>query len=782
MFGLIATLSLVVVGAHSAVFSDDFAYNNMLPLAAAAYSDHPDACVRNHFNGQIYRFYKVDCKGPWSGTASVSCAAYTALLPSRKAIVLSFRGTNTPMQLFKELVHCRLSQEPRTGDEEFADRFNKTIDYAFRVIHANDGVPHVPPEKFGYRHHKQENGRDDTNPSNFLIFSATGLDLSIRDTVASWRTKRLICKAFTLVVTLCLAASLNAVRLFDYNFVRNQMFPLAAAAYSDEPRGCILNRFKGYNGTHGNLFFDHNLVQCDGFENDCYGFLATLTEQSAIVLSFRGTNYLSQLKNEVATSAAVVPMGLGEVSWYFYNAFSKVWGNDAKGVKGLERAFKDQIERHPKYEIWVTVLSLGGAMASLAAYHIAKTYNKISERINERIKLVTFGEPRTGNAAYAEDFNKKMFGLIATLSLVVVGAHSAVFSDDFAYNNMLPLAAAAYSDHPDACVRNHFNGQIYRFYKVDCKGPWSGTASVSCAAYTALLPSRKAIVLSFRGTNTPMQLFKELVHCRLSQEQHSEYEIWITGHSLGGALASLAASYLVEKRFAPSSKIKLMTFGQPRTGDEEFADRFNKTIDYAFRVIHANDGVPHVPPEKFGYRHHKQEVYYSGQDMLAGKGKMCNPGQCSDKINWLTYDFSNTHKCYYGKAFTLVVTLCLAASLNAVRLFDYNFVRNQMFPLAAAAYSDEPRGCILNRLGYNGTHGNLVPMGSGEVSWYFYNAFSNVWGNDAKGVKGLERAFKNQIERHPKYEIWVTVHRSEVPWRLWQRITSPKLITRYLSG
>ncbi|CAJ0603585.1 unnamed protein product [Cylicocyclus nassatus] len=31
------------------------------------------------------------------------------------------------------------------------------------------------------------------------------------------------------------------------------MFPLAAAAYSDEPRGCIHNRFKGYNGTHGNL-------------------------------------------------------------------------------------------------------------------------------------------------------------------------------------------------------------------------------------------------------------------------------------------------------------------------------------------------------------------------------------------------------------------------------------------------------------------------------------------------------------------------------------------------
>ncbi|CAJ0596873.1 unnamed protein product [Cylicocyclus nassatus] len=369
MFGLIATLSLVVVGAHSAVFSDDFAYNNMLPLAAAAYSDHPDACVRNHFNGQIYRFYKQHSEyeiwitGHSLGGALASLAA------------------------------------------------SYLIDYAFRVIHANDGVPHVPPEKFGYRHHKQEvyySGQDMLAGKGKMCNPGQCSDK------INWLTydfsnthKCYYGKAFTLVVTLCLAASLNAVRLFDYNFVRNQMFPLAAAAYSDEPRGCILNRL-GYNGTHGNLFFDHNLVQCDGFENDCYGFLATLTEQSAIVLSFRGTNYLSQLKNEVATSAAVVPMGSGEVSWYFYNAFSNVWGNDAKGVKGLERAFKNQIERHPKYEIWVTVHSLGGAMASLAAYHIAKTYNKISERINERIKLVTFGEPRTGNAAYAEDFNKKV--------------------------------------------------------------------------------------------------------------------------------------------------------------------------------------------------------------------------------------------------------------------------------------------------------------------------------------------------------------------------------------
>ncbi|CAJ0604063.1 unnamed protein product [Cylicocyclus nassatus] len=207
--------------------------------------------------------------------------------------------------------------------------------------------------------------------------------------------------AFTLVVTLCLVASLSAAK-FDIKFAQ-KMFPLAAGAYSDDPLQCIKNHFEGYDGTRGQLFFYENRAPCDGFENDCYGYLATLTRQMAIVISFRGTNTGSQLRTELITSGHMVPMGSGKVSWYFYNAFSKVWGDDAKGVKGLERAFKDQIKKHPDYEIWVTGHSLGGAMASLAAYHIAITY-----KIPKRIKLVTFGEPRTGDAEYAIDFNKKI--------------------------------------------------------------------------------------------------------------------------------------------------------------------------------------------------------------------------------------------------------------------------------------------------------------------------------------------------------------------------------------
>ncbi|CAJ0597030.1 unnamed protein product [Cylicocyclus nassatus] len=89
---------------------------------------------------------------------------------------------------------------------------------------------------------------------------------------------------------------------------------------------------------------------------------------------------------------------------------------------------------------------------------------------------------------------------------------------------MLPLAAAAYSDNPGACVKNHFNGQDVKFYKVDCRGPLRISVPVSCSAYTAVIPSRNAIVLSFRGTDSVMQLLKEGAYCGLNKK-------WFGGHT-----------------------------------------------------------------------------------------------------------------------------------------------------------------------------------------------------------------------------------------------------------
>jgi hypothetical protein len=68
--------------------------------------------------------------------------------------------------------------------------------------------------------------------------------------------------------------------------------------------------------------------------------------------------------------------------------------------------------------------------------------------------------------------------------------------------------------------------------------------------------------------------------------------IWVTGHSLGAALATLAADRLQRVQ-------GLYTFGSPRVGDQEFQERFRPK---AFRVVNGKDIVAGIPPAT-PYRH-----------------------------------------------------------------------------------------------------------------------------------------------------------------------------------
>ena len=63
-------------------------------------------------------------------------------------------------------------------------------------------------------------------------------------------------------------------------------------------------------------------------------------------------------------------------------------------------------------------------------------------------------------------------------------------------------------------------------------------------------------------------------------------KIWITGHSLGGALATLFAS-----RYGNAQGV--YTFGSPRLGNEVFKENFDAKI---YRVVNNHDIVPRVPP------------------------------------------------------------------------------------------------------------------------------------------------------------------------------------------
>ncbi len=74
--------------------------------------------------------------------------------------------------------------------------------------------------------------------------------------------------------------------------------------------------------------------------------------------------------------------------------------------------------------------------------------------------------------------------------------------------------------------------------------------------------------------------------------------LWITGHSLGGALAVLTAARLVLDLDSNIYKSihGLYTFGQPRVGDSEFVKALDDEIKPRyFRFVNDNDIVPRVP-------------------------------------------------------------------------------------------------------------------------------------------------------------------------------------------
>ena len=157
---------------------------------------------------------------------------------------------------------------------------------------------------------------------------------------------------------------------------------------------------------------------------------------------------------------------------------------------------------------------------------------------------------------------------------------------------------------------NGLNTHISTFDEDNIQGFW-------CAAGDVAL-------LCFRGTSNPGQWIRDLrlipvehpwgrVHAgfkggidiaephiyAFEQVAKDAKHVWVTGHSLGGALAVLAAARLRQHGLNPFT----YTYGQPRPGLGGFRDRFESELpDRLIRFVNQDDIVPRVPPGLI-YRH-----------------------------------------------------------------------------------------------------------------------------------------------------------------------------------
>ena len=77
--------------------------------------------------------------------------------------------------------------------------------------------------------------------------------------------------------------------------------------------------------------------------------------------------------------------------------------------------------------------------------------------------------------------------------------------------------------------------------------------------------------------------------------------LFFTGHSLGAAVAALAAMYALTQHGNPAA---VYVFGMPRAGKEQFRRQYKASLgDRTFRLVHGLDLVARVPNTALGYRH-----------------------------------------------------------------------------------------------------------------------------------------------------------------------------------
>ena len=77
--------------------------------------------------------------------------------------------------------------------------------------------------------------------------------------------------------------------------------------------------------------------------------------------------------------------------------------------------------------------------------------------------------------------------------------------------------------------------------------------------------------------------------------------LFITGHSLGAALAALAALRASKAGVAPTA---VYTFGMPRVGGPQFVASYASLSKVTYRLVHGIDLVTRVPPSSLGGFHH----------------------------------------------------------------------------------------------------------------------------------------------------------------------------------
>jgi predicted lipase len=117
--------------------------------------------------------------------------------------------------------------------------------------------------------------------------------------------------------------------------------------------------------------------------------------------------------------------------------------------------------------------------------------------------------------------------------------------------------------------------------------------------------------LMHRGFTTAYFSVRDQIHDYI--KNHSVSSVIATGHSLGGALATLCA---VDIQYNFSDKVTALeayTYGSPKVGNDGFRDSYNRRVPNTYRFVHGMDIVPELPRWWQGSYRHVEKEYRIGQ-------------------------------------------------------------------------------------------------------------------------------------------------------------------------
>lgn len=205
----------------------------------------------------------------------------------------------------------------------------------------------------------------------------------------------------------------------------------------------------------------------------------------------------------------------------------------------------------------------------------------------------------------AEAFDLDLALELARLNLYAYDQLEAFLDDeDFA----LP---APYRLEAELTTREHFAGELFGGNERVTLGfiatsgdaiyvVFRGTETISEWLSNVTYPQERFNFVEESGrthqgfTNVYQSIRQDMLATVRALNNSGTYNsLYVVGHSLGGAIAVMAA-FELQNSF-PLEPV-MYNFGAPRVGDQDFRDSYMASVRTSWRIVNTNDVVPDVPP------------------------------------------------------------------------------------------------------------------------------------------------------------------------------------------